>query len=385
MSEQFQVWTLLDSEQGIVSGNATQIEPHQHLCCKTHHLKGGIRDGVIVIELSNHVVSINIVPTRGMSIADVHCGDVRLGWNSPVQGPVHPRFVPIAEPNGLGWLDGFDEWLVRCGLSSNGAPDFDEQGRLQHSLHGRIANRPAHQVKLTFDHETSELALTGVVDETRFLFYHLRLTSTIRLRPDATTFQIHDRVENLSGRPATAQLLYHINFGPTLLSPGAELVVPAKRIAPRNAHAANDVDTWNLYGQPDASYEEQVYFMQLQADENHRTLALLKSDDGQHGAAIRFNIQQLPYFSQWKNTVAYQDGYVTGIEPATNFPNPHSFERQQGRVISLAPNESRDFVIDVEVATTSNSVQRLETEVQKLQVKQPCEILKQPDPDWSAP
>ena len=51
---------------------------------------------------------------------------MELGWKSPVHGPVHPNFVPLNEPSGLGWLDGFDELFVRCGLESNGAPDFDD-------------------------------------------------------------------------------------------------------------------------------------------------------------------------------------------------------------------------------------------------------------------
>ena len=65
-------------------------------------------------------------------------------------------------------LDGFDEFFVRCGLESNGAPDFDPKtGRLTHPLHGRIANRPAHNVELTVDTDKQEIALRGVVEETR--------------------------------------------------------------------------------------------------------------------------------------------------------------------------------------------------------------------------
>ena len=33
------------------------------------------------------------------------------------------------DPGGLGWLEGFDELFVRCGLDSNGPPLFDAQGR----------------------------------------------------------------------------------------------------------------------------------------------------------------------------------------------------------------------------------------------------------------
>ena len=65
--------------------------------------------------------------------------------------PVNPAFVPLMEPAGLGWLDGFNELLCRCGLESNGPPEFDEAGRLLRPLHGRIANTPAHRVELIVD------------------------------------------------------------------------------------------------------------------------------------------------------------------------------------------------------------------------------------------
>ncbi|NOY28743.1 MAG: DUF4432 family protein [Planctomycetes bacterium] len=105
-------------------------------------------DGVQVIEVDTGRMRLSILPTRGMGIwrAELPDGE-RLGWKSPVHGPVHPKFVPLTDPSGLGWLDGFDELVVRCGLESNGGPAFDEEnGRLVYPLHGRIANRPAHHV-----------------------------------------------------------------------------------------------------------------------------------------------------------------------------------------------------------------------------------------------
>jgi hypothetical protein len=38
----------------------------------------------------------------------------------------------------------------------------------------------------------------------------------------------------------------------------------------------------------------------------------------ERGVALRFNRQDLPCFTVWKNTGALEDGYVTGLEPATN-------------------------------------------------------------------
>ena len=89
-------------------------------------LRGGLSSGVDVVEVDNGRLKVAILPTRGMGIWKAWMDGFELGWKSPVRGPVHPAFVPIGEPSGLGWLSGFDELMCRCGLHSNGAPDFDD-------------------------------------------------------------------------------------------------------------------------------------------------------------------------------------------------------------------------------------------------------------------
>ena len=106
-------------------------------------MEGGLRDSVDLVEIDNGRLRVAVVPTRGMGLWKAWHGDWEIGWQSPVKGPVHPAFVPLWEPSGIGWINGFDELLCRCGLESNGAPEFDDQGRLKYPLHGKIANVPA--------------------------------------------------------------------------------------------------------------------------------------------------------------------------------------------------------------------------------------------------
>ena len=84
--------------------------------------KSGLSAGVEMVTINNGAMQIHVLPTRGMSIWRASCGEEIIQWQSPIRGPVHPSFVPVSEPSGIGWLDGFDELLVRCGLESNGAP-----------------------------------------------------------------------------------------------------------------------------------------------------------------------------------------------------------------------------------------------------------------------
>ncbi len=184
-------------------------------------LRGGLREGVDVVEVDNGRFRFVVVPTRGMGIWRASCGDLQLGWKSPVHGPVHPALVPLWEPSGIGWLGGFDELLVRCGLESNGAPEFLPNGALRYALHGKIANIPARKVQVTIDGDSGEIAISGVVEEARLFGNKLRMTTTISTRAGQPGMTVTDEITNLSAEPGELELLYHINFGVPLVTPGA--------------------------------------------------------------------------------------------------------------------------------------------------------------------
>ncbi len=346
-------------------------------------LQGGLSDGVDVVHVDNGTLSFDVLPTRGMGLWKASLGGESVGWNSPVRGPVHPAFVPLADPSGLGWLDGFDELLVRCGLESNGAPVFDERGHLKYGLHGRIGNKPAHQVELRVDGETGEITLLGIVDEVRFHFFKLRMFTTIKTKVGQPWLEIRDTVQNLSASPTQIQLLYHINVGPPLLQPGARVVAPVRTLVPRNPRAVEGLARWSTYEAPVAGSEEQVYFFDLQADQQQRSAVLLKNAQSERGVSVQFDRQQLPCFTLWKNQIAEADGYVTGLEPATNYPNPRSFEERQGRVVPLSPGSSCSFDLRLEVHPTAADVARMEQYIQGLCRQQPT-IHDQPQPIWCA-
>ena len=344
-------------------------------------LTEGLSAGVEVVTVKAGRLEIQLLPTRGMSIWKASYDDEEIGWKSPVRGPVHPSFVPLAEPSGLGWLDGFDELLVRCGLESNGAPEFGENGQLLYPLHGRIGNKPAADVKITVDDETGEIEISGIVYETRFHFLKARLKSTLKTKKDAAGFQIIDEVTNLSASPAEIQMLYHVNFGTPLLDGGSKVVAPIKELVPRNDHAATGIGNWDNYSAETPGFEEQVYFATLHSEDDGSTMSLLKNAHGTRGAVLKFNSKQLPCFTVWKNTTAVEDGYVTGIEPGTNYPNPRSFEGEKGRVIKLPGKGAVTLNLDFEYCASETAVDAAETVIERLQKNEP-KIYDTPQADW---
>jgi hypothetical protein len=127
-----------------------------------------------------------------------------------------------------------------------------------------------------------------------------------------------------------------------------------------------------------------VYFFELHANADGQTRTLLKNAHATRGVSLLFNKQQLPYFSLWKNTTAENDGYVTGLEPGTNFPNPRTFETAKNRVVKLAPGQKQVFDLTLEIHAGAKEVAIAEGEVLKIQADRPPKIFEQPQADWCA-
>ena len=372
-----QTWTLFDQTTNEHIGYQ-KLGGHAEFSAH----RGGLSEGVEMVSIDAGKLKFHVLPTRGMSLWKASYDGESIGWKSPTRGPVHPSFVPLFEPSGLGWLDGFDELVVRCGLESNGAPEHDpETKQLLYPLHGKIGNKPAYKAELTLDEATGEIALTGWVEETRFHFLKLRMKSTIRTKVNSTKLSIEDEITNISASPAEIQMLYHVNFGDPLLDAGSRLVAPVKELVPRNAHAAEGIGNWNDYAAETAGYEERVYFANLFANASGDTQTLLKNAHGTRGAALHFNTKLLPCFTLWKNTTSFEDGFVTGIEPGTNFPNPRTFEGEHGRVIKLAGGASTTLGLGFEYCPDEQSVQRVEKEISELQTAAP-KVHSDPQPTW---
>lgn len=356
---------------------------------RQRRLRGGLSEGVEVVTLDNGALKLEILPTRGMGLWRGQFQDIPIGWDSPVKLPVHPAFVNQTERGGLGWLAGFNELICRCGLSFLGPPgrdaDFADHPILgELTLHGKIANLPAHRVEVTVDPDNhGRIAVTGIVDECSMFGPCLRLTSTVATTAGSNQFMIVDEVTNLSAKPTEFELLYHTNIGRPFLDPGAKLLAAVREVCPRDARAAEGIDSYDRYAAPDPSYAEQAYFFRLAADAQHRGLVVLRNAAGTLAVSLRIPLAELPCFTLWKNTAAEADGYVTGLEPGTNFPNVRSFERSRGRVLTLAPGATRRLSFELTIHPDQQSVQAVADEVQRLQSSTAVSLSREPLREYS--
>lgn len=343
-------------------------------------LRGGRRAGVDVIQVHNGVLAFTVIPTRGMGLWKGQYKDDPLGWRSPVtDGPVHPSLVNLNHWGGLGWLEGFDELLARCGLENNGAPYEEKvvnkdgtERHIAYTLHGKIAHIPAHLVAVHIDEEAPyTITIEGHVDEVKLFGPKVRMETRISTVPGSNRLTVRDSFTNLGDLPTAIQLLYHWNFGPPFLGAGSRFAAPIKTVVPSGARAMEGLGHFDTYGPPEAGFAEQVYFFDLHGKgETDQTLAMLRDREGGRAVALRFAKAQLPCFTLWKNTNGLKEGYVTGLEPGTNFPNPKPFEAERKRVVTLLP-DAPPYVAETvfEVASTAEEVRALEREIQALQAQ----------------
>ena len=108
----------------------------------------------------------------------------------------------------------------------------------------------------------------------------------------------------------------------------------------------------------------------------------MKNALSRRGVSLHVNTKQLPCYTVWKNTTTSPDGYVTGLEPGTNFPNPRTHEGQQGRTVKLAPGGKTLFDLRLEIHSTVAEVARAEAAIAALQASVKPQVFDRPQPGW---
>jgi hypothetical protein len=111
---------------------------------------------------------------------------------------------------------------------------------------------------------------------------------------------------------------------------------------------------------------------------------MLYNSTADRGFVVRYNRNELPCFTVWKNTGAAEDGYVTGLEPATNYPNFKTFERQQGRVKVIPPGGRWEATWSLEIHDTRDGVQAVMAEIAALQAHTPRKVHPTPQRHYSS-
>jgi hypothetical protein len=296
-------------------------------------------------------LSLDVLCDRGMDLGAAEYRGVPLAWLSPT-GVVAPHF---REPGGEGWLRSFGGGLlVTCGLQNVGEPSVRNGEEL--GLHGRISNTPATVLarEVRWDGENCLLQARAEVRESKVFGADLVLRRTVSARVGEACVWIEDTVRNEGHAPEPLMLLYHINLGWPLLDETARLVGPGdpgEPPEPRDAEAQKGLKHWDSFATPTPGFRERVFYHRPRADAQGWAEARLENPSLEGGIAlsVRFRPEELSQFVQW--TMTGEGTYVVGLEPATCRVGGYQREEEEGRVIHLAPGESRRFQLQIDISS----------------------------------
>jgi len=345
--------------------------------CRHQILHGGKQEGSEVITLRVGELTISISPTRGMGVLYAQYAGMRLGWDSPVKEVVNPAYIELGKHGGAGWLEGFNELVVRCGFQWAGHPGED-RGELL-TLHGQIQNTPASVVRLSVDSAPPyRVRLSGRVDERCFKRAEFEVWMHLDILPGQASFFISDELINRGSYEREYQVIYHNNFGAPLLEEWGRVQAPVRQISPFNQRAQKGLESWESVSAPTAGFDEEVFNIFPLADSQGDTLALLSNADASQGVVVRFNLRQLPVLTLWKNTDTSEQGYVVGIEPGTSFAYNRRYQRDLGLVPLIGAGESRLFNLQFDFLLNASAVEAAALEVDTLQAKEAMEVVAAP-------
>lgn len=291
---------------------------------------------------------------RALDISSATFNGKSLCWRSPA-GDASPHMY---DAQGLGWLKTFCGGLVTtCGLDHTGGP-IDYKGR-HHGLHGPIANTPAEEVSCRTRWEGNDLVITvsGKVRQAVLFGEKLTLHRTIETRAFSGSLSVHDVVENTSHEKCPLMLMYHINAGYPVVEDGSRLLVNADVVEPRDAEAADGLETYDRFHAPVKGYREKVYFITPKPDRKGENLAAVVNRARDFGLYIRWRQEELPCLVEWK-MMGYRD-YVVGVEPATVADAPRDQLIRQKRMPYLGPGKTREFHLEIGALENARAVEEV--------------------------
>ncbi|EJM62703.1 hypothetical protein PMI29_03579 [Pseudomonas sp. GM49] len=374
-------YVLLDTDKAARNWQITSqqlgIKTDKPFSVTLRTLHGGRQEGVSIVDIDNGTMKLSVVPTRGMNVLQASVGNVRMGWDSPVKEVVNPSFIELNGRGGLGWLEGFNELVTRCGYEWVGHPGVDNGELL--TLHGRAANIPANKVTLHIDEKPPyAITLHGELKEQAFKKVDFSVATELVTEPGSVVFALNDTLTNNGDYPKEYQALYHSNFSTPFLEQGARFAAPVKQVSPFNDKAKGDLPGWQTYRAPTKDYDETVYNVVPYADAKGDTLTVLHNKAGSLGVSVGFNTQTLPVFSLWKNTDTQGQGYVTGLEPGTSFSYNRRYQRPLNLVPTIGPKEHKQFRISYSLLADKAAVDKALKQVSEIQGGRETEVRQTP-------
>ena len=174
-------------------------------------------------------LALDVALDRGGDVLRLAWRGVEVGWHSAACAPA--PWPALEDDRGLGFLRGFDGFLVTCGLDHHGLPAetpadafaYPPRGAMVHPLHGRIMAARAELLRRETDWEAGVVRLRTLARQASVFGEVLELDRSLTIALHEPRLRIDDTVTNRGWRPTRHAVLYHVNLGHPLLGEAARL------------------------------------------------------------------------------------------------------------------------------------------------------------------
>ena len=310
------------------------------------------RRGVRALQIRNALgLQLSLILDRGLDASELLFRGIPLTWYGPGNAsPVEGRdpSVDAFERTFFGGL------VTTCGMDAYGPPGRDVWGSWPQ--HGHFNRTAAGDVRFLTDWDTGEPAIevSGTIRQFQMFGAALRVDRTWRIRIDANTVELRDRVTNDGGRREPHMLLYHCNAGYPLLGEQTSWKLDADETHARDRTAETGIDCWSAGDAPHAGFAEQVFTHRPRARADGWSTATVRNPALLGGTAlsVSFRPEQMPGLFTWR--MLGFGTYVMAVE-AANCCNVggRGAAGEDGSLPFLEPGEAREYALRFDVSTTT--------------------------------
>jgi hypothetical protein len=279
-------------------------------------------------------VQAQILPDRAFDIGACWYRGVPVSWSSRL-GDRRALSTPLS---GTDWITAFSGGLITtCGLFNVGAPSEEEP------QHGNVSHLAADEVDVRRTVDASgevTVEASAVLRDGSALGPLLELRRQWSFRTGAGVIELRDDVTNLGDEPVPAPILYHINLGFPLWRPGAWLEGPGGDVVARDEDARVGLATWNRAPELVPHAREWSFEHVLPtADRDGWATVSIHSPQTDLLGTISWDTSTLPRMHQWVHPATTIN--ALGIEPSNCSVRGRAADREEGRLPTLDPEQSR--------------------------------------------
>lgn len=229
-------------------------------------------------------------------------------------------------------------------------------------MHGRIRTTPGEHLSADafWQGEDYVLKVQGEMREAELFGENMVLRRSIETRLGEKSITVTDEITNEAFRSEPLMLLYHINMGYPFLDESTELLIPTRKVTPRDEASQGHEDRYDRMDAPKDNEPEYVFIHDLKTEENLDTFVCVINRNRGIALKISFNMKNLPYFMEWKS-IASGD-YVIGLEPSNSSVYGKTYHVENDCVHYLEPFATETNVLKFTIADGEEEIAALEKE-----------------------